>query len=356
MATYQIRNGRTTATVRKGPYKRHPLSRTFPTKALAKQWADEVETDVDRGALVDHAEIRDTTVGDVLKRFDREVVPTRKGWRWERNRINVFRGEPWASQALNQDIPAALRRWRDRRLKEVSPQTINRDLNLIGGVFTYARKEWGLKIANPAHDVQRPAAPSGMREVTWSDADLELFKQHLGYDETTGPRTATQEVAWVLVLAHLLGLRRGSLCATQRAWVDLPARCVHYPDNVVKNGELYDCPLSREAERVLKILMDKPLEPGDRVISTSKDTITSLFIRERKSLVKAHPELPHLATLRIHDQRHTYTTRVVTKLGAMGMDREIAKLNLLKLTGRKSMTSLQRYFNPKAEDLATFLD
>jgi hypothetical protein len=353
MATLETRNGRTTARIRR---RGHNLARTFDTRALAKKWADDTERDIDRGALVDHAEIRATSVADVLRRFDVEVAPKRKGWKWESNRIKVFLKEPWAPLALDQDIPEALRQWRDRQLLKVKPQTVNRDLNLIAGVFTYADKEWGIKVPNPAHHVKRPAAPSGAREVTWSDADLALFKEHLRYDEATGPRSATQEVAWVLVLAHLLGLRRGSLCATQHAWIDLPARCIHYPADVVKNGEPYDCPVSREAERVLTILMARPLERGGALIASSKDTITSLFIRARKALVRAHPELPHLARLTIHDQRHTYTTKVVTKLGGAGLTGDIAKLNLLKMTGRKSMASLQRYFNPKAEDLASFLD
>lgn len=343
MATYQTRAGRVTATVRK---KGHPqVSRTFPSKTLAEQWAAEVEGDIDRGSLVNHAEIRDTTVAQVLRRFDKEVVPTRKGWRWERNRINVWLKEQWSLLSLHQDIPEALRRWRDRRLVEVSPATINRDLNLLGGIFTHARTEWGIKIDNPAHNVKRPQAPSGMREVTWPDADIARFLQHLEFDETVKP-SATQEVGWAMRLLRLLGVRRGSLCATRLEWIDLPGRCIHYPPDVVKNGEAYDCPLSREAEAALRVLMGHR-EGEDKLFHSSADTITTLFIRARHELAVAHP---HVAKLRLHDLRHTWTTAVVSS------PKRIDQLTLLKLSGRKSLTTLARYYNPKAEDLAALMD
>ena len=37
------------------------------------------------------------------------------------------------------------------------------DDDLLGGIFTHARKEWGIRIENPAHQVKRPSAPSGAR-------------------------------------------------------------------------------------------------------------------------------------------------------------------------------------------------
>lgn len=348
MATFQTRNGRTTATVRKQG--RKSISRTFDTRALAEHWAREVERSVDLGSLVDHAELRSTTVGDLLRRFDREVVPHRKGWRWEANRIKNYLLEPWALLALDKDIPEALRQWRDLRLRQVAPQTVNRDFNLLGSVFTHARKEWGIVLDNPVHQVKRPKAPSGARDVTWTDEELELFLDHLKFDSAVAPLTSTAYVGWVLKLARLLGLRRGSLCATKLAWIDMPNRCIHYPAGVVKNGEAYDCPVSKAAGEVLEALVAHRIGQ-ERLIEPSADTITTLFARVREVIAKDHPQVKRLT---LHDQRHTWTTRVIESGLAKG--RPIDQITLLKMSGRKSVKELARYYNPKASDLADLMD
>ncbi len=48
-------------------------------------------------------------------------------------------------------------RYRDERLKEVSPGTVKRDLVIISHLFEVARKEWGIPVANPVRDIKMPA-------------------------------------------------------------------------------------------------------------------------------------------------------------------------------------------------------
>ena len=55
--------------------------------------------------------------------------------------------------------------------------------------------------------------------------------------------------------------------------------------------------------------------------------------------------------LRLHDQRHSWTSEMVPKIAAKGG----TQFDMLRITGRKSLKSLARYYNPKAEDLAKLL-
>lgn len=70
--------------------------------------------------------------------------------------------------------------WRDKRLKEVSGSTVNRDLNLISHVINAARKEWGIHIENPISMIRRlPGNRARRRRLTANEeerllAELEL--------------------------------------------------------------------------------------------------------------------------------------------------------------------------------------
>lgn len=368
-----------------------PLVKTFPKRdlALARQWGLDRESELARGAQVDHRAIRATQVKDLLARFRDEVCPTRKGGRWETNRLNAYLREPWAYLMLDDDIASALTVWREERIrpknggKGIKPQSFNRDYNLLRAVFKAARLDWNIKIANPMEDVRRLKVEGGGRKTTWTPEDSQLFATHLGFDEDKPPFTSREELAWALVLADETGVRRGALALTEIAWVDLSRRCIHYPANVIKNGETYDCPLSRTAMRLIEKLIEHrkaPLPPGTnqdgdrpwlrrgqqrigdssrrhRLFHSSPDTLGNRLAEARAELAKLHPEqAEHLLDLDLHALRHTYTTRLVSKLRATKMDETVQKINLLAITGRKSLRELQGYFHPEAEDLAGFLD
>jgi hypothetical protein len=76
------------ATFRKrGPYqwqvlvrkKGHPTqSKTFETRAAAKQWTREVEHEMDRGIFVSRVEAESTTLRELLERYLEEVTPLKK--------------------------------------------------------------------------------------------------------------------------------------------------------------------------------------------------------------------------------------------------------------------------------------
>lgn len=63
-------------------------SRTFDNKALAQRWAREIENEMDRGDFVDRTEAEKNSLAEVLKRYQREVSPTKKGADSEDYRID----------------------------------------------------------------------------------------------------------------------------------------------------------------------------------------------------------------------------------------------------------------------------
>ena len=58
-------------------------------------------------------------------------------------------------------VANAVRDYVRLRMAEVAASTVNRELNLLSGIFRYARKEWGYPLPeNPVHLVARPKVPS----------------------------------------------------------------------------------------------------------------------------------------------------------------------------------------------------
>jgi hypothetical protein len=110
------------------------FGKTFRLKVDAQAWADENEARLEGGATYKLRELAKTTVGDIVESFMREVVPHRKGKRWEENRCYAFQRAPWARLNMLDDIQGPLMVWCDNRLagvggRKVAAATVNRDLN-----------------------------------------------------------------------------------------------------------------------------------------------------------------------------------------------------------------------------------
>lgn len=327
-----------------------PINRTFTKRSDATLWARDIELGIERGSTIDHNEVKATLVRDLLVRFRDEVTPSRKGWKWEHNRLEAYLTETWSYLSLAQDIAAAMRMWRDERLKSVTAATVNRDFNLLGSVFTHAMKEWGVGITNPIHQVKRPQVTNGERDVTWTDADLQEVLDSYSFDLGTAPVECLDYVPWVLLLLRQTGLRLGSLCSIKRNQIYLEIPMIAFDEDQVKNGEDWKCPLGGRAVKTLRALMAHrgDLRPGELLIPCKPNSIGTYY-RERRGVLEAvNPE--RRKGLRIHDLRHTWTTELVSS----GKIRN--EVELLKVTGRKDLKSLAVYFNPDVADMSKMLD
>jgi hypothetical protein len=54
-------------------------TRSFDNKTLAQQWARSVESDLDKGIVVDRRTAQRLSLAEVLERYRREVTPTKRG-------------------------------------------------------------------------------------------------------------------------------------------------------------------------------------------------------------------------------------------------------------------------------------
>ena len=315
------------------------VSSTFNTKSQAETWARKIESDMDARVYREIRASATDTVRAVFERFRDEVSPTRRGSKWEIVRIDRFlRTADFADRRLDQLTPEDIRDWRNARLKEVSPASVNRELNLLSGVFSHAIKEWSAPMReNPVHLVARPAGADKARSRRWSQKEIDAVLKASGWDEAKQPEVGRDYVGWAVLLAIETAMRLGELTSIRVRDFDAENRAVHL--DLTKNGDSRSVPLSSKALRWLEFLATDR-EPDEKIIPLTSESLGLYFRQVRDDA--------GLADLHFHDTRHEAATRLSKKLANV--------LELSAVTGHRSLQSLKRYYNPTAKDLAAKLD
>lgn len=322
--------------VRRTGYK--SVSSTFSTKALADAWARKIEAEMDQRVYRDVKASAGETVRAVFTKFRDEVSPLRRGSKWEICRIDrLLRTVDFVDRRLDQLTPEDLRDWRNDRLKEVSPASVNRELNLMSGIFSHAIKEWSAPMReNPVHLVARPAGADKARSRRWSQKEIDAVLKASGWDEAKQPEVGREYVGWAVLLAIETAMRLGELTSMRVRDFDAEQRAVHL--DLTKNGDSRSVPLSSKALRWLEFLATDR-EPDEKIIPLTSESLGLYFRQVRKDA--------GLADLHFHDTRHEAATRLSKKLSNV--------LELSAVTGHRSLQSLKRYYNPTAADLAAKL-
>lgn len=311
------------------------------TLAEAEKWGRDIEHQMDSPRYEDPSEALKTTVKEIFERALVELIPTRKGARTDRGRVlRLIRTADFVQRRLSQLKPQDLRDWRDARLKKVSADTVNRELNTISGIFTHAIKEWNLPIeTNPVHLIKRPPSKGKPRNRRWQQDDVDAILKACNFDENVQPRNGRDIVPWALLLAIETAMRPSELCELRVRDFIPEERCVRLHES--KNGDGRDVPLSTRAMHLFTKL-SAGRKPRQRMFYVHWETLGAYFREVRAAAGLAD------ADLRFRDARHEGTTRLARKFSNT--------LELSAVTGHKSLQSLKRYYNPTALELAARLD
>lgn len=332
--------GRWRAVVRRAGYKTR--SAILPTKKLADTWARDIESQMDSRRYKDPDRHARDSVATIFERFRDEVCPARKGCRWEVVRINKLLREAEFMQRRITALKAAdIREWRNARLKQVSPQSVNREMNLVGSVFTYAIEEWDYAFAgNPVHEVGRPEGGGGKpRYRRWSDEELKKICDAAGYDPSVPPVRGNDFVPWALMLMIETAMRPGEFCEARVQDVNLKGRCLVLHDS--KNGDARNVPLSKRAVQILEVLV-RGKSADQKLIPMTSQSLSCRYREVRRKAGLAG------ANLRFYDGKHEAISRLSKRFANV--------LELSAVTGHRSLQSLKHYYNPTVEDLAARLD
>lgn len=294
-------------------------SKVFDSKQAAREWAAREEYLILNAApIASKALFR-----DVLDRYAREVSPRKRGERWEVLRLGRLQKDQIAALPMADLKAEHFADWRDRRLREVAPGSVNREMVLLSAVLGVARKEWGLLQVNPMRDVRKPAKPPPRDRIV-TDAELERLAMCAGPDLTK----STARAFHAFLFAIETGMRAGEIIGLTWDRIDLENRTAHLP--LTKNGTARSVPLSSEAVRLLQSLPD-----ASPVFGLRSDNLDVLWRRIRDQAL--------VSDLTFHDSRHTAITRLARKLDV---------LDLARMVGHKNLSQLLGYYNASAADIA----
>ncbi len=153
-------------------------SRTFATKADAEKWARQVESEMDQGHFIFLKEAEGTTLEEALERYQREVIPGKKGAVQESMRIRIWKRTPLPKRSIASIQGKDIAAYRDARLKEVAANTVRQELAVLSHVFTIAVKEWGMAgLVNPVQQIRAPKMPPG-RDRRLLPGELDRLLHH----------------------------------------------------------------------------------------------------------------------------------------------------------------------------------
>jgi integrase len=303
-------------------------TKTFDNRTHAQQWARSVESDLDKGIVVDRRTAQRLSLADVLERYRREVTPTKRGSADENLRLKAMAQRPFAHIRMSALTSSHLATYRDERLRVVSGATVNREFSVLSHAIDTARREWDVYLpTNPCTLVRRP--PQGRPRDRRLQGDEE--QRLLAACRNARNRWLVHFVA----LAIETGMRRGELLGLLWDNVDLERRTAFLP--VTKNGESRGVPLSGRAVAVLRAL--PPSTSGCVFGELTREALKQSFNR---ALRRAG-----ITGLRVHDLRHEATSRFFEK----GLN----VMEVASVTGHKTLQMLKRYTHLSVTDLATRL-
>ena len=204
MATIRKRNDRYHVQIRKNGYS--PLTKTFTSLTVARKWAAGVEADMERRLHVTPPD--NTTVGDLLEKYDKEILPTHKGADVERYRLRRL-NKHFGAIRLTDLTPKEIAKYRDIRLKAVSPASLKRELKILSRILTIAYQDWGIPLPqNPVQMISLPKADK-VRTRRLETGEKEKLLH-----------SSNQKLRRIIILALETAMRRGEILNIKRSHID----------------------------------------------------------------------------------------------------------------------------------------
>ena len=321
MATIRRRGKTYHVQIRKVGYP--PVTKSFSSITVARKWTKATEADMERRLSVSVPSR--LTVGDLLERYESEVIPTHKGSRREIYKSRTLR-KNFSKIRLCDLSPSDVRQYRDIRLKTISPATLRRELAVLSSAINHASKEWGIFVStNPVTAISVPRTANARSRRLEADEQNRLLSASNG------------ELRRIIIIALETGMRRGEILQIRRSHIDFNLQTLRIP--LTKTDTPRTIPLSSMAVVSLKeqISISGNITPirETPLFSLLPDSLSQAFRRLCRRL--------DIQNLHFHDLRHEATSRLFEK----GLN----PVEVATITGHKDTKMLMRYTHLRAEDL-----
>ena len=325
MATFRKRNSKWEAQVRIKGHKN--VSKSFILKEHAIKWAKDTEIKIERGIYIDYKDLQSLQFKELIKRYLLEISPLKKSYLKEKYNLIKLLKDPIADLSMTALTPFKLNEFRNRRKREISLPTINREISLISSIITKAQELWDIKlIYNPARNIKR-FKENKSRDRRLNDIEINRL-------EKACKESSCIWLYFLFIFALETGMRRGELLKLKVDDIDTTKRMIALADT--KNGTNRTVPISSKLLREINVM---PVNFNKLLFPLS---VSSFRFYWKQALKKAN-----LSNFRFHDLRHEAISRFFEK----GLS--IPEVALI--SGHKDVRMLFRYTHLKAEDLISKL-
>lgn len=341
-----------------------PQTGTFEKRKKALEWLEETRTAMRSGKYLPTVEAKRHTVADLVDRYARDILPTKKDrgsqgpqlawWRGElgaltlneltaarigeaRDKLAARTIEPRSKKRPEDEAPKGKSKPKAKSpapatgpdaVRRISPATVNRYLAVLSHALGVAVKEWGWLDDNPMRKVRKRPEPKG--RVRFLDDDergrlLEACK--------AGP-------SWlepVVTLALATGMRQGEILGLRWPDVDLDRKRLVLHDT--KNGERRAVHLGGASLDVLKRWSKVRRLDTDRVFPET----AGFHHRWWEALERAG-----LDDFRFHDLRHTAASYLAMNGATLS--------ELAAVLGHKTLAMVKRYAHLSESHVAGVVD
>ena len=335
MASIRKREGSWVAEVRRTGHK--SVSKSFPTKSLASEWARKVESEMDASLYRDNRSLNSITFGDLVDRYTKEIGAIRP---FGKNKAAVLKtlNAALGSIPLSSLNADRLGKYVDqRRAGGAGGVTVGIDLTYIGGILKTASAIWKMPVDQMAvSDARARLAHLGVstksRERTRrpTTAEIEALCEHFrakgSRQRVPMPDIIQFAVATAMRLGEIINLKWADLNEADRTII---IRNRKHPTE--KAGNDQEVPLLGNAFDIVK----RQSATGDRIFPVTEGTVSSIFPRACQALL--------IEDLKFHDLRH----EGVSRLFEQGYTIEQVAL----VSGHRDWKMLARYTQIKAKDL-----
>jgi len=265
-------------------------SKVFRTKAMAETWAREQEQAYESGWVTTGAAKR-VTLGELFEKYEKEVLPGKKGGNKERSRLRLLE-DAFGKVSLAQLSADRVMGYASARLQLVESDTVRRDLSLLSAVVHLARTSWGYSLqTNPVQDAvsalnrQRVLRRKVERSRRLYPGEYKRLLRALHSNET---------MRKVVRLILETAMRRDEVVRVRPA--DLRPDGLRITDD--KTGKTTTIPVSKKARALVSSL-------GVDGFGLRGDSITQAFSRACRRA--------GIEDLRLHDLRREATSRYFEK-------------------------------------------
>ena len=305
-------------------------SATRDTVRECEQWAASKLLEVKAGHQADIDNRSAMLLTELMTIHYERIRRKTKGASYDLQMMRMLRRDySWLTNMRAVEItPQILTKYRDARLRQVTPSTVRRDFSYLSSVLSYAVTDLFILPHNPCHDVNKPKdGKPRRRRITQSEQASILAACNFELGQT--PINSAQWAGWLFAWALESAMRRGEIMSM--TWGNVHDRYVHLTTS--KSGDARDVPISP----TMRLLLDSVASGKGNVVTAHIDGIDTAFSR---ALAKTG-----IKDLQFRDTRHEAISRLVAT-------KRLPVEILAKITGHKKLeTLLNVYYNPTADEL-----